>query len=61
MATKTYIRGFERYPIDTLNYSACANEFISIAEGLPDFGSYIDTKWAPYNDVVYMVIIYNAI
>ena len=61
MAVKTYIRGFSRYPIDTLDYAASTNYFLSCAEALPDYGTYVDTKWVPYNDVVYMIIIYNTI
>jgi len=61
MAIKTYIRGFERYPIDTLSYAASTNYFLTYAQSLPDFSNYIDTKWVSFNDVVYAVIVYNSI
>jgi hypothetical protein len=61
MAIKTYIRGFSRYPIDTLDYAASTNYFLSCAEALPDYGTYIDTKWVPFNAVIYAIVIYKTI
>ena len=61
MAIKTYIRGFTRYPIDTLSYAASTNYFLACAQAFPDFGSYIDTKWIVFNEAVYAVIVYNTI
>ena len=59
MATKTYIRGFERYPIDTLRYAASTNFFLTCAEALADFGTYLDMVWVPYNQIIHTVIVYD--
>ena len=61
MSIKTYIRGFERGPIDTLSYAASTNYFLSLAEALPDYGTFVDIKMEYFNAAVYVVIVYNTI
>ena len=61
MATKTYIRGFERLPVNTLSYAASTNYFLSLAEAQPDYGTFVDIKIEYFNNAAFIVIIYNTI
>lgn len=61
MSIKTYIRGIERTPVDTLRYAACANYIISRAEALPDYGTFIDVKTVYFNAVDYIIVVYETV
>lgn len=59
MSIKSYIRAFERLPVDTLRYAASTNYFLACAQALPDFSSYMDLTWIPFNAVINVVVTYD--
>jgi hypothetical protein len=56
---KSYVRGFERLPIDTLRYAASTNYFIACAEALPDFNTFVDVDLEIFNNAVFVHVFYS--
>jgi hypothetical protein len=65
MATKCYIRGFPRDPINTLNYAASTNFFLAcadawmIAEGADPDTDILEIEWVPFNADIYLTVFYK--
>lgn len=67
MATKSYIRGFPRYPeIDTRIYMVSTNAILLsadaqiTADGANPATDILDISWIPFNNAVFCVVFYKT-
>lgn len=62
---KSYIRGFNRHPIDTLRYAASTNFFLACAantmaaDGAILSADLIDVDWHIFNEAVFVTVFYK--